>query len=79
MIVEDSGTGIAEEEKERVFQRFIRGEGNAQSGSGLGLSIVKNIAEQHHAQIALASSELGGLKVVVSFPRLPKTLTVSTE
>jgi signal transduction histidine kinase len=70
LIVEDSGAGIAEEERARVFQRFIRGEGNTQSGSGLGLSIVKNIAEQHHAEITLERSALGGLRVVVSFARM---------
>lgn len=68
LIIEDSGPGIPEGERQRVFDRFFRGEGNRQSGSGLGLSIVKNIAEQHHAQVVLDRSRYGGLKVSVSFP-----------
>jgi two-component system OmpR family sensor kinase/two-component system sensor histidine kinase QseC len=68
LVVEDSGPGIPDAERQRVFDRFYRGEGNRQSGSGLGLSIVKNIAEQHRARIELGSSRYGGLKVRVVFP-----------
>jgi signal transduction histidine kinase len=68
LIVEDSGPGIAESDRKRVFNRFYRGEGNPQTGSGLGLSIVKNIVEQHQARIELDTSRYGGLKVRVMFP-----------
>lgn len=67
LVVEDSGPGIPEQDRARVFDRFYRREPNQQTGSGLGLSIVKNIADQHGARIELASSPLGGLKIVVSF------------
>lgn len=66
--VEDSGPGIPEEERDRVFDRFFRRPGSEGDGSGLGLSIVRRIVELHHGDIALSDSPLGGLKVTVSLP-----------
>lgn len=51
--VEDSGPGIAEAEREKVFQPFYRALGTDVDGSGLGLAIVREIAQQHDAEIAL--------------------------
>ncbi len=65
--VTDSGPGIAEQDREKIFQRFYRGEGTHQSGCGIGLSIVKRIAEIHRARIDLENA--GGLRVTVSFPK----------
>ena len=65
--VEDSGPGIPESDRERVFDRFYRRPGESATGSGLGLAIVKAIAERHHASIELGSSGLGGLSVTVRF------------
>lgn len=67
--VEDSGPGIPEQHRNRVFDRFYRGDAAGQTGSGLGLSIVRNIAEQHGATIDLGSSAAGGLKVAIAFPK----------
>lgn len=68
--VSDTGPGIPEAERTRVFDRFYRREGSGVSGSGLGLAIVKNIAERHDAEIRLASSADGhGLRVVIRLPR----------
>lgn len=67
--LEDSGPGIAEQDRKRVFDRFYRGNANGQTGSGLGLSIVKNIADQHDATVELGTSATGGLKVSVIFRR----------
>ncbi|HCN88450.1 MAG TPA: two-component sensor histidine kinase [Oxalobacteraceae bacterium] len=67
LTIEDSGPGIPEEDRGRVFDRFYRREPNQQGGSGLGLTIVKNIAEQHGARIELGVSRYGGLKVSVLF------------
>ncbi|MBA3931307.1 MAG: two-component sensor histidine kinase, partial [Xanthomonas sp.] len=53
LTVEDSGPGIGEQERKRVFDRFYRREQDEQTGSGLGLAIVRNIAEQHDARIEL--------------------------
>jgi two-component system, OmpR family, sensor kinase len=73
--VADTGPGIPTLERERVFDRFHRGstaEARAgQSGSGLGLSIVKRIADAHGATIALDSGDDGrGLVVRVRFPKV---------
>ena len=69
--VTDTGPGIAPEDRERVFDRFHRGSATEESGSGLGLSIVKRIADAHRATITLdAPVEGTGLVVKVRFPRL---------
>ena len=69
LCVQDSGPGIAAEERERVFDRFYRIAGSEASGSGLGLAIIKAIAERHGAVLSLGQSErLGGLSVKIQFP-----------
>ncbi|MDP2032641.1 MAG: ATP-binding protein [Polaromonas sp.] len=71
--VEDSGPGIAADERERVFDRFYRASDAAsETGSGLGLAIVQVIAARHGATLELGQSErLGGLRVSVMFPASP--------
>ena len=67
--VADTGPGIAEDLHERVFERFVRLGSTALPGSGLGLSIVRRIAERHGAQIVLDTGLQGrGLAVSVVFP-----------
>jgi two-component system OmpR family sensor kinase len=73
LIVEDSGPGIPEAERDRVFDRFYRVSQAdptvAATGSGLGLAIVKAIATRHGAAVELGSSaRLGGLRVELRFP-----------
>jgi signal transduction histidine kinase len=68
--VDDSGPGIAEEERERVFDRFYRRADDGESGSGLGLAIVRSVVLAHGASIALESAPLGGLRVSVRFPAI---------
>jgi two-component system sensor histidine kinase QseC len=66
--VTDSGPGIPEAELSRVAERFYRPIGTTATGSGLGLSIVKRIAEIHHATLAIGSSTAGaGLTVSLTF------------
>ena len=66
--VEDSGPGIPEAERARVFDRFHRLAGQEKEGSGLGLSIVARIAERHGAAIQLGTGANGtGLKVTIEF------------
>ena len=71
--VEDDGPGIAESERERVFSPFYRSTFAQQanvSGAGLGLTIVRDIADSHGARITLEDGAGGrGLKVIVRFPK----------
>ncbi len=66
--VEDSGPGIAQSEREHMFERFVRGAAQQASGSGLGLSIARAIASRHGASLRLDESrQLGGLLAEVVF------------
>jgi two-component system sensor histidine kinase QseC len=68
--VVDQGPGIPAAERDRVGQRFYRVLGTEESGSGLGLSIVKRIAELHDARFILGEGEQGrGLSVMIRFGR----------
>lgn len=68
LTIQDSGTGIPEPSRDRIFDRFYRVPGTSPSGSGLGLAIVKAIADRHDAVVELGESALGGLAVTVVFP-----------
>lgn len=66
LVVADNGPGVAIEERERIFDRFYRLAGQDSKGSGLGLSIVRRIAEHLGASITLADGIDGqGLRVTV--------------
>jgi signal transduction histidine kinase len=56
--ITDTGAGIAEEEREKVFGRFYRVKGTVESGSGLGLSIVRTCAELIRAKVELRPAKL---------------------
>ena len=60
MLVEDSGPGIPEAERELVFQPFYRALGTNVDGSGLGLAIVLEIANQHDATISIEYASFPG-------------------
>jgi two-component system sensor histidine kinase QseC len=69
--IEDSGPGMTDEQKQRVFNRFYRVGGDqhpsGEQGAGLGMAIVQHIIAIYNAQINLTDSALGGLKVQVVF------------
>jgi two-component system OmpR family sensor kinase len=67
--VDDTGAGIPPDQRERVFDPFYRALGTDEVGSGLGLSIVKTIADRIGAGVSLGQSGSGGLQVAVSIPR----------
>ena len=70
VIVEDTGIGIPEEEKERVFERFYRvdkSHSRENGGTGLGLSIVKHGALLHDAKIQISSNLGKGTKIELIF------------
>ncbi|WP_295542209.1 ATP-binding protein [uncultured Pseudacidovorax sp.] len=69
LVVEDSGPGLEEADRLRVWDRFFRAADASAPGSGLGLAIVRSVAELHGAELQLdRSATLGGLRVRVRFP-----------
>ena len=74
--VEDSGIGVPDSEKDKVFERFYRvAKSRSQPGNGLGLSLVSAVVDMHQGRIELADRytdgrENPGLKVTLRFPRL---------
>lgn len=69
--VEDTGIGIAEEDQERVFERFFRvdkARTRETGGSGLGLAITREIVEKHHGSIKIHSKEGEGTTFIVRIP-----------
>ncbi|HSM96259.1 MAG TPA: ATP-binding protein [Rhizomicrobium sp.] len=73
IIVEDEGPGIAEEDRVRMFEPFVRLETSRSSetgGSGLGLTLVKAIAEGHGGTITLENRPDGGLRARLCLPRV---------
>jgi signal transduction histidine kinase len=65
--VQDRGPGISNEERELIFQRFWRRNRNQQGSSGLGLSIVRRIAELHGATIDVQNRIAGGAQFSLAF------------
>lgn len=60
LTIEDSGTGIPEQELDKVFQRFYRSDTSRTSaGTGLGLSLVKAVFDLHHIDVTLANAAQG--------------------
>jgi two-component system OmpR family sensor kinase len=67
--VRDSGPGIAYEDQQKIFERFARGRGARRSeGAGLGLAIVRAIAQAHHGDLELHSHPGAGATFTVTFP-----------
>jgi signal transduction histidine kinase len=68
MEVADTGPGIPDDERERVFDRFYRGRDAPVGGSGLGLAMVRQVATLHGGAVTLAARPGGGLVVSACFP-----------
>ncbi len=69
MVVSDNGPGIPSSERESVFEHFYRVVGNESTGSGLGLSIVRSIAELHGGRVEVRDRPTGtGVSFVVRLP-----------
>jgi two-component system sensor histidine kinase BaeS len=69
--IDDSAPGVPDEALDRLFDRLYRVEGSRNrrfGGSGLGLSICKNIVEAHGGSIAASHSPLGGLRIDIDLP-----------
>jgi two-component system, OmpR family, sensor kinase len=67
LTVADDGPGIPDELRDRIFERFARGDGDRGGSFGLGLSIVRAVAESHHGTVTL-DPEAGGARFVVTLP-----------
>ncbi len=70
--VADDGPGVAPELREQIFERFVRGEGPADTavggGSGLGLAIVSAVAASHGGSAEVGESDLGGAVFRIRLP-----------
>lgn len=71
LTVDDDGTGVAPQERDRIFERFVRldeARTRDAGGSGLGLSIVRAIAEAEGGTVRVGESPLGGARFTVVLP-----------
>ena len=71
LTVDDDGAGVAEADRERVFDRFVRldeARDRDAGGSGLGLAIVREIVRVHGGSVRVEASPRGGARVVVELP-----------
>ncbi len=69
LTVDDEGPGIREEDRPHVFERFWRAkESRTMPGSGLGLSIVAQVAERHAGRVEVGTSPAGGARFTVALP-----------
>ncbi len=66
--VEDNGPGVPPEDRERIFDPFVRGAGTTTQGSGLGLALVAQQAAIHGGRVDVAESALGGAAFRVAMP-----------
>lgn len=74
--VGDSGVGIPEADRQRVFEPFFRSEraeSSARPGTGLGLAFVKSTAEAAGGQVRAEASDLGGTEMIMQLPWVPDT------
>jgi two-component system sensor histidine kinase KdpD len=74
--VVDHGPGVAEEQRERIFDQFyrLRAEGQGPVGTGMGLAIVKGIAEAHGGRIWVEATPGGGATFVLRLPVAPESM-----
>lgn len=70
LTITDTGPGLSDADKTRVFERFVRADKSGQNGSGLGLSIAQWIADAHHVAILLQDNAPCGLKVQIQWEPL---------
>lgn len=65
--VTDDGAGISQEEREKLFQRFYRGNSADRDSTGIGLALAKEVVEQQHGQIQVESQEGRGTIFTLKF------------
>jgi signal transduction histidine kinase len=67
LVVDDDGPGVADGERERIFEPFVRAPGTTAPGSGLGLALVSQQVRAHGAEISVERSPMGGARFCVRF------------
>jgi signal transduction histidine kinase len=81
--ISDDGPGIPAEERERIFDRFVRLDSSRERGSGttgLGLAIAREIVTAHGGRIVIAESPTGGgARVIITLPSATAAQTTSHE
>jgi signal transduction histidine kinase len=68
ILVRDTGIGISEEDRSRLFQRYYQAGAERRSGTGLGLAITRDIVRAHGGEIGLHSSPGVGSTFIVKLP-----------
>ena len=72
LTVDDEGPGIAPADRDQVFERFYRSEeSRSMPGSGLGLSIVRQVIERHSGNVRVDQTDQGGTRMVMQLPGAP--------
>ncbi|MBA97563.1 MAG: hypothetical protein CMN14_08725 [Roseobacter sp.] len=69
IVVMDRGPGIANDDREKITDRFFRGVGATENGSGLGLAIVETAVKRLGGRLTFAAREGGGETVSLHFDR----------
>ena len=70
--VTDEGTGVTESERERIFQRYVRGSASSgRGGAGLGLHLAQEIARLHGGDITIEQTDLAGSTFALTVPAAP--------
>jgi signal transduction histidine kinase len=65
LTVDDNGPGIAESDRDRVFQPFFT---TRSRGTGLGLAVVQKIVVTHNGRVTVGRSPMGGASIEILFP-----------
>jgi two-component system OmpR family sensor kinase len=79
LIVEDDGPGVPGELAPTLFERFVRGAGDRGGSFGLGLAIVRAVAESHGGSVALESAHPHGARFIVRLPLAPVQVTSTSS
>ncbi|MTA75106.1 MAG: hypothetical protein F2942_10345, partial [Actinobacteria bacterium] len=81
IIVDDNGPGVPVEDRDRIFERFVRLDQarTAERGTGLGLAIVRDTVLAHHGEVELGESPLGGARVTLRLPLESRPLLTRTK
>ncbi|MGG7101096.1 sensor histidine kinase [Rhodococcus sp. 24CO] len=78
IFIDDNGAVIAPTEREAMFERFVRGTGAGESGSGLGLALVAQQAQLHGGSARLDASPLGGTRLTFSINPIRRAVPPTT-